>query len=432
MKNTINYIKQNWIILLQNSVIIFAAFGIAVSPFIVDYNTLPKGYELPKVVFYQIVCSIIILLTFILGIVRSKQSESFKLPKSFYLVGIITFLFILSALLSPYREIAIWGNSFRFQGLITYLLMLWAAYGVYININKSSWHVISLSFIFSTLVQCGLAFSQFTQLVKINPDSLLEGIWINGSFGQSNWFAGRLLIAIIFAAFYFGLRLGRNITLRIIFKLYFGLMIFCFLVILGLTQSGWGIASACFAIALILLYELLPKKVFIVFVTIVIAVSIILAAVFLQTNTEYNLRIEILNSIVTIITQPLSLNQLKILSLGFGFDTLGEVFKNYGLIKGLLVDRGHNFILDIIIQNGFIVLGIFIGLVLKIFIGIYKTNKNRILDFTFIAIIVWMFRSVIHENGIVNLMDFMFLIAIVLAFLFGKSHRLNSLNTKEA
>lgn len=432
MKNITNYIKRNWISILQNSVIVLAAFGIAISPFIVDYNTLPKGYELPKVIFYQIICSIIIVLSFIVGIAHSKQSESFKLPKSFYLVGIITALFIFSAVLSPHQEIAIWGNSFRFQGLITYLLMLWATYGVFINITKRSWHIISFSFIFSTLVQCGIAFSQFTQLIKINPDSLLEGIWINGSFGQSNWFAGRLLIAIIFAAFYFGLRLDQNKTLRIIFKLYFGLMILCFLIILGLTQSSWGIVSAGFAIGLILLYELLPKKIFIIFLTIAIAICIISAAFFLQVSTVYNLRIDILNSILTILTQPFNLTQLRILSLGFGFDTLGEVFKDYGLIKGLLVDRGHNFVLDIIIQNGFIVLGIFTGLILKIFRNLYKSKKNRILDFTFIAITVWMFRSVIHENGIVNLMDFMFLLAIVLAFLPRKSHSLDSLNTKKA
>lgn len=431
MKNTLNYIKQNWIAVLQNTVIILAAVGIAVSPFIVDYTTLPRGYELPKVIFYQIICSIIIVLSFIVGVFRSRKQDKFILPKSIYLVGVITILFILSALLSPHKEIAIWGNSFRFQGLITYLLMLWAAYGVFINITKSNWHLISLSFIFSTLIQCGIAFSQFTNLIKINPDSLLEGIWINGSFGQSNWFAGRLLIAIIFAAFYFGLRLGRNSTLRIIFKLYFGLMIFSFLVILGLTQSGWGIISVAVAIALIVLYELLPKRFFMTLITLGLALGIIGAAVFLQKNMEYNLRIDILNSILTIITQPFNFSQFKILSLGFGFDTLGEVFKDYGLIKGLLVDRAHNFILDIIIQNGFIVLGILVGIIIKIFRNLFTNKKDRILDFTFIAIIAWMFRSVIHENGIVNLMDFLFLLSITLALLPRKLHSIHSSNPKK-
>lgn len=430
MTKLIDYIKNNWLQLLQHTVIVIAAFGIAVSPFVVDYNTLPKGYELPKVVFYQIVCSLIIVVSFVVGISRLKQKPNLKLPKSLYFLGIISILFLISTILSTHIDIATWGNSFRFQGVITYLLMIWAAYGVFCNITKSNWHILSLALIFSTIVQCGVALNQFNDLVQINPQSILEGIWVNGTFGQANWFAGRLLIAIILTAFYFGLRLKKSITVRIIFKLYFGLLLLAFLITLGLTQSEWGIVSATFAIVLIALYEVLPKRIFTTLVLIFIVLGIIGAAIFLKINTEYNLRIEILVSIFTIITQPFNLNQAKILSFGFGFDTLGEVFKDYGLIKGLLVDRAHNFILDIIIQNGFIVLGIFLGLIVKIFKSLFSNKKDRILDFTFIALVAWMFRSVIHENGIVNLMDFLFLLSITLAFLPKKLHSIDSFNTK--
>jgi len=430
MKNLKTYLKQNWLLLLQNSVIAIATFGIAVSPFIVDYETLPKGYELPKVIFFQIICSIIIVISFAITIIKAEKQKEFKISKSFKLVAVISALFLISTFLSTHVNIAIWGNSFRFQGVITYLLMLWASYAVYININKLNWHLLSLGFIFSTIIQCGVAYNQFNELIRINPNSILEGIWINGTFGQANWFAGRILIALILAAFYFGLRLQRNLTLRIIFKLYFGILILFFLIVLGLTQSNWGIISAFFAIGLITLYELLPKKAFITILTIGIFISFIAAEIFLQKNTEYNLRIDILNSITTILTQPINLQQVRILSFGFGFDTLGEVFRDYGLIKGLLVDRAHNFILDIIIQNGFIVLFIFIGLIAKIFRALFNSKKDRILDFTFMALMAWMFRSVIHENGIVNIVDFMFLLAIALAFIPKKLHSNNSLNTK--
>ncbi len=432
MSKLIDYIKTNILNLTQQSVILVAAFGIAVSPFVVDYNTLPKGYELPKVFFYQAVCIIILVLAFIAAALKQKNKTKFKVPKSLYVVLITTVLFILSALLSKHIEVAIWGNSFRFQGLITYLLLLWATYGVYCNISYANWHLLSLGLIFSTVIQSASAYNQFTELARINPDSILDGVWVNGTFGQANWFAGRLLLAIILSAYYLGLRLHRNLTLRLIFKLYFAILIFIFIAVLGLTQSGWGMISGGFAIALIIFYELLPRKIFIALISIGIVLAAIGAIIFVNSGPEYNLRIDILNSILTILNQPFNVNQLKILALGFGFDTLGEVFRDYGLIKGLLVDRAHNFILDIIIQNGFIVLGIFTGLIVRIFRNLFSNNKNRILDFSFIVIIAWMFRSVIHENGIVNIVDFLFFFAITIAFSSKKLHSLDSINSKQS
>jgi O-antigen ligase len=431
MENLKKYIKNNYLDLISTLVVITAAVGIFASPFIVDYQTLPKGFELPKVIFIQIVCVIAILLSFLGYILSSAKQPKLKPSKSFYLMIVVSILFIVSALISPYLEIAIWGNSFRLQGVITYLLLIWAAYGVYLNINRDSWHFLSLAFIFSTLIQCALAFNQFSDLAKTNPDAILEGYWVNGTFGQANWFAGRILIAIIFAAFYFGLRLSRPIVIRLLFKLYFALLIFIFLGTLGTTLSMWGIISACVAILLILFYELLPKKVFISLLILLIVIAVVASIIFLRANTEYNLRIEILNSSITILTQPIDLKQIKILGFGFGFDTLGEVYKDYGLMKGLLVDRGHNFIIDIVLQNGFIVFALFVALIIGAFKKMYSKTKNRIVDFTFIALLAWMFRSVIHENGIVNIFDFLIIVATTFALLF-RLHNINSINTKQA
>lgn len=429
MKFLKNLLKRDSVSILKLLIILTASVGIAVSPFVVDYNTLPRGYELPKVLFFQIICSIIILLSTIAFCTKSFKEKSIKISRSFWIISLISVLFIVSTLLSPHLEIAIWGNYFRLQGAITYLLLLWGAYGVYKSININTWHIISLSFIFSTIIQCGVALNQFNELSTVNPDAILQGIWVNGTFGQANWFAGRLLLAIILSAFYFGLRLNTNRTLRVITKVYFGLLIFGFLVTLGLTYSEWGIISAAFAIGIILLYEVLPKRIFAIILTLV-AISLIIGAIFfLRLNTEYNLRIEIYNSILNIFTQPLSLEQLKIILFGFGFDTLGEVFKDYGLIKGLLVDRAHNFLLDILTQNGLIVLSIFTAFILNSFINMFNKKKVRMWDFTFIGVIAWMFRSLIHENGIINIIDFLFLLAILFS-LKKELHRFNRFNTQ--
>ncbi len=397
-----------------------------------DYTTLPKGYELPKVFFYQIICSIIILLGTVLFLINTYKEQRISLAKSFYVVSAVSILLSLSALLSPYQEIAIWGNTFRYQGLLTYLLMIWASYVVFKVLNKNLWHLITGAIILSSILQCVAAINQFNNLMKINPELISEGLWINGTFGQANWFAGRILLAIILTAFYFGLKIKTTRNKRILLKMISAILIIFFLTVLGLSQSIWGIISTVVAILLIVLYEILPKKFFAKVIYISIAAGIIAFILYFKLNTEYNLRLDIVNSILIILSQPFNLQQFQFITLGFGFDTLGNVFRDYRLIQGSLVDRAHNVIFDIIIQNGFIILIIFLALVYKLLRALHSNTRDRVWDFTFIAIFAWIFRSIIHENGIVNLMDFLFLFAAGFALLPKQElHRFNSFNTQK-
>lgn len=429
MKKIINNIQNSVKNTIKNLVVIVAATGIGISPFIVDYSTLPKGYELPKVLFIQIISSLIIFLILNGFLYKTIKNKKVNLPSSILIPIIISVLLILGTVGSPFPEIALWGNPFRLQGLITYLLIIWAAYGVFLSINRDSWHIISSSIILSTIVQCAIAITHFMELTEINPNLILEGIWVNGTFGQANWFAGRILIAIVICAYYLGLRFNLKWYLRFSIKLYFALLVLLFLVTLGLTYSEWGIISAFVAIITIILYEVLSRRTFALMVGFSTLILLFGAIAFIILNTTYNLRLEIYSSIYNLFTQPLNLQQLKIILFGFGFDTLGEVFKAYGQLRGLLVDRAHNFILDILSQNGLLILVIFSGLIFKTFINLFNKNKDRIFDFTFIALLLWMFRSIIHENGIVNLFDFILLLSVALA-LRTSLHRFNSINIK--
>lgn len=422
MKNFLIKKQENLRFILQQAIIVITSLALAISPFVVDYSNLPSGFELPKVMFFQAICVVIVILSILNFGIDIINNRDFAFKKGFLLTVILSLIFLLSSLLSDFKEVSLWGNSFRFQGFFTYFLIIWAIFAVYKSISKKNWHILSLSVIASTIVQSFVALNQFKEYVAIDPNIIKEGVWINGTFGQANWFAGRILIAIILCCFYIGLNINAKKTSKILFKFLFGFILSLFITTLGLTFSIWGIISATVAIICIVLYEALPKKVFGILVLLMSILSIFAMVIFTRIGSEYNLRIDIYNSIVNLLTQPINLNQLRILLFGFGFDTLVDVFRASNLMAGVIVDRAHNFIFDIIISTGFLSLGVFLFLVKNTYANLIKNNKNRILDYCAIAIILWMFRSLVHENGIVNTMDFFVILSSFLGLHFKRLH----------
>ena len=402
---------------IPNLIIFLTALALFVSPFVVDYNTLPKGFELPKVIFWQMSALVIILIATLYYFYKSFAEKSFNIPKSFIVCLALIIILIISSLISPYQEIAIYGNDFRLQGVLTYILIILLSFIVYKNINKSNWHFIAFAFVASGVVQGLMGLSQFVELSKTNPEQILDGIWVNGTFGQANWFAGRLLIATIFSAYFLFIgteKLNKPIKrilylLNIVFISLIGICIF-------LNRSDWGLISLGVAALMILLYEILPHKIFVWLLRISFVVAIGVIAYFVPRYPGYNMRVDIWNNIIFVMfDQQLTFTQILRILFGYGFDTLGEVFKSFSIIPGSLIDRAHNFILDILVANGILVLGFLVAIILKVNHKITKKFNSRIFAFTAIALIVWMFRSFVDESGIVNLLDFFILLAICLS-----------------
>src|SRR5215216_4865406 len=92
-------------------IIVLLSFGIIFSPLITDKNNLPTGWELPKVIFIQGFCALLILL--------SLANRIYKRDLNFSIYYILIAVLIVSTLLSENREIAIYGNQFRNAGLLT-------------------------------------------------------------------------------------------------------------------------------------------------------------------------------------------------------------------------------------------------------------------------------------------------------------------------
>jgi len=296
--------------LLRNFIIFFLSAGILISAFVVDYSALPKGFEIPKVFFWQAMAFLAIIFYLIYFLLKTFSSKKVKITKDFIFFLIILGFFLISSLLSPYQDITWLGNDFRFQGFVTYTLIVAVAYIVYKLINKTNWHYISIAFIISGVTQACWGIYQFFTVIKPNPTLYFDGLWVNGFFGQTNWFSGRLLMAIIFAGYYLGLHIKKsyfketninfpkfikhNLQLANILKnIFFGALIIFMAVAIVLSRSIWAMITLPLIVLFILIYELLKRKHFPIVFRVVGVVIVIISIILLSVYKEFNLRIEI-------------------------------------------------------------------------------------------------------------------------------------------
>ncbi|MEP7103919.1 MAG: hypothetical protein ABI721_04405 [Candidatus Dojkabacteria bacterium] len=416
------------VVVFQLSIVLFFA-----SVVINNNDTVPgRGFESAKVNVIQVGSTLIIFTTFVfLAYALFTYSSSkkdletgfkklFKSWKSLLFIGLLSLSLIISTEISPFREIATQGNIFRFQGLSTYLPMILCAYVLYKCVNRKTIHLIFISIIVSGLFQAFMAFSQIYTLAKNDPSKLSDGIWINGYYGQANFFSSHLLLAIILASYYLSTKslrllkdkkqkLGVITVIIVVLSILIPAMI--------LSYSEWGWVSLLLSAAVILSYELMPKRIFKIFI-VTLTGLISAAALFIISHFPvYELRIEIWQRIRDIFFQNSNVNNFKYVIFGYGFDTLADVFKLFGNFPTLVIDRAHNIIFDILIQTGIAGLGFFLVIIARLGFHFNKMINNRLLFFTIAAFALWIFKSLVNEYSITNLFHWVILGACALQIL---------------
>lgn len=420
----------------NNIEIILASLIIFVAPLVVNYNDLPKGYEIPKVVFFQISTLILFAIFLARTVFSFTNSKPIRLEKSLVVLIITIVLIIISSLVSPFSNgfdieslksnISLVGNSFRLQGAYTHVLMAIFAYIIYKRANRKNVVLIFVALFLSSLIQAGVSFGQLSYFIKVDPKVIFEGYYINGTFGQANFYSGRIMLGILSAIFLTTIA-GNFISRFKKFRIALNIIVFALLpistifLIIGLfiSFSTWGIISSILLVFLLILYEVsvlrkFKKYHFGYLFGVIFSVGLITGAILL-TKQYYdnvdNFRLLIWQRIYEISQK----SPVQNIIFGFGFDTLGEVFKIFGEFKGLYVDRAHNFFLDIYSQAGLLSLVGFLGLYVLSALKFVFNKSSRTLTYLFIGCIVWIFRSFVHESGIVNLYDFLILFAATLA-----------------
>ena len=402
--NLKKYLQKNIAILII-SLILFLA------PLIVNYSDLPKGFEIPKVHFLNISTLVLIAVSVIL-LLKNKIGLS-TLKKPIIIIFVITLLLLFTTLLTPYMNISLFGNSFRDQGFIFYILVLFAGFITFLNIKKENQTLIFLSIYLSALIQSIVAISQFINLLNTRPEIIDDGYWINGTYGQANFFSGHIILGIICGVYLITLlwvyrkKKFARISILLIIKT---LLILLFSLIISFSIFGWITFILLFFI--LTFYFLLKKEHFYKLFIFTIILSILTALVLLNFIQD-NLRIEIWKNSLDLLFNNFPQNPTRLL-FGYGFDTLGNVFKDAGRFAGVIIDRGHNLFIDIIIQTGVLTFAIFSYLIFFVIKNLKKIVFDRSLFFLFLLFFAIIFKTFIHEYSAVLFYTFVVLFGALL------------------
>lgn len=404
-----NRISKIFIQLWNNLELIVLLLSILISPLILDNTSLPKGYELPKVLFLQITSVVLFSIVTIKTVIKSINNKKIKINIKFVISLIILISVILSTLTSDYQFTSLHGNPFRLQGGITHILMILYGLSIVTISKESNIKYILLTLLLSSVIQSILGYQQFINLLLNDPRSILDGYWVNGSFGQANFFSGRLILGFISGIYLLTLNIPYRNIIKYLLKILLLLSILIILIALILSFSTWAIVTIAIFSILILTYEIFGQGVLKILFLLSFLISLGIFIYYLNSNPVFNLRLDIWQKIIDLLRGET--NFVKIL-FGYGFDTLGLVLSDTGRYVNIYVDRAHNFFLDLITQGGLVFLISISSLILIPLVKMFKDKSSNLYIYSFILLAMWIFRSFIHESGIVNLYDFILILSI--------------------
>lgn len=314
---------------------------------------IPLGFEFPKVIFTEIVISLLTLITILKG---KFDWKAYYKPVGAALIG-ITILSIYT-FLRDLDTLSFVGNKFRLQGIvILWQLMLFSFISSGIKLKNISSYLLFIPFIIL------LALTLF-----IGPN--LSDRWVS-SLGDPNAFAATMVFWFPFLLYSLESRWS---------KLLLGVPI---IVVLFITQSH----SAVVAIFIQLIcYLLFASKMISLSKSVIIGLLFILLSYslpFFESKNIYENRVEIWQT---------SINAgLKNPLIGYGFGKAETGIKeSAGTLNNSIqyqyVDSSHNIFLDWWIQGGTAGILLFIGLLYFVFRRLIQANQHMLL-LSFLGII---------------------------------------------
>lgn len=389
---------------------------IFLTPLLTPFQGL--GYEQIKVFSFLILVSLLTL-----GWLLHKPKYSLKFSK----VKLFSALFIISLTISsflganPFNSIV--GSQPYFQGLIVYYY-LWL-FCLLISSFKPDLTIISKAISVSAFLVSFLAIKDFVLLYLFHQTVPTYAGRVVSTFGQPNFYAGFLLISL---PFIFWTVVHTKSHLRLFFSLSLLLSI-CAIFISGSRSCELILFLALF----ISLFKLIKSKIKYLLSAFVV-LSIILTIIFSFQNYAGIFEIEMLKPLqnrqwvswsspekrVFIWPVIIDLISQKPL-LGYGIDSLGLIWADHFAqlkpelgqisalnfdLQNLVIDRSHNYLLDILIFSGAIGLFFWLGLVL---ITIRSSKNGLLLSSLLLYLIFIQFQN----QSIVHLIYFWLLVGLI-------------------
>ncbi len=361
------------------------------------------GYEQSKVI-TLIFCLSLLSLTLL-----KINKGQFKLTR----IKIAAGLFILSLGLASFLGLdfqkSLVGEGPYFQGFITYLFLFW----LFLLVSLSKINILDLSkdLIISAILVSALALKDFLLLNIFHQNVANYAGRVVSSFGQPNFYAGFLLLALPFC---FCLKKGhlRNSG---------------FLAILGgilVSQSKTAIGILGLLVFIWLVNKLSFSKIIYIFSGLLLGLAVFLSVFITEVGPIW---LEVGAPMQNVwlfhnapekrilVWKVLFDQSLKRPVFGYGIDNLNQVYSSFNpgeppwpawfTLKNLYVDRSHNYLLDLYFFGGFLTLGSFAWLVYLLL------KKAR--GYVLLSLIIFLAWMQFQNLSIVHLMIFWLLIGMI-------------------
>lgn len=377
---------------------------------IFDSDNLPLGYELAKSTYIQFM-GVIILIVGLSGIAWHWLKHKPLLSWRFAVLWGLIASWVISTYNAIDPDIALLGNPYRLQGLVYWLLLLAVGLVVYYYKNNELITGVIITIYTNGVAHALFALVQIVQLWQHDPNLITQGFYVNGFYGQSNFFGGKLSLCIIINLWLLW-RLYKTKKLNPVIGFILGSTLSLFLLglIASFSYGSWlGLITV---IATLVLYKGYQRygKIVIGAVAVLISLMAIAGAIALaQSDLRGQLWWE---SVHVLPNSPW---------WGFGFDNLHLVFGKLGKLLGLVVDRAHNLGLEILTSTGIVgtillVLLLFPSLKIQEWNQIWvKFNRNPFHILLTILVINALVRMQIHTASAAGLLELTILLALWLA-----------------
>lgn len=380
--------------LLQTEKLLLIAL-IIVAPLVLNPAKLPAGYEIPKSLFVQVLLATIITLEMVRRFrIRWPSRLSIQMTitahwKALLLVAIL----ILTTMTSIAPETALWGNEFRYQGLVFHLLLvaLWLTLPTLLTPKVINAALLGL--VAGSIFQAVYAIYQFIDLSSYNREAAFAGLYVNGTFGQANFFGGYMLVAML-TGIYLLAHHWRNSQRKILLAVTVVLTLSLQLISLILSFSAGSWLFAGMAVGIVMLLWLKQRQPLIaIFIALAgVAAGIALGYYIILTDFRVNIWH---TALLGFSMSPL---------VGFGLDAQHHVL----FVDGLVADRAHNLLLDILITTGItgaIALSIFVWKPAKTMVlQIWKERLSGRQVILITLVVIQIVRTMLHTSSAVNIL----------------------------
>lgn len=368
------------------------------------------GYEYPKVLFF--ICAMLFML-FLFEFSPQQIRQKFFSWSFLSLYGILFLTSLLiSSVLQPHVVQSLFGTYPYYQGILLYVFLLLLALlvsAVPVSLRMYSYAIVTSA--------CGVALVAIGQWVGIHILNMHIATYagrVVSTFGQPNLYSGYLVMVLPFFIFLLEKTSGKRKMFLIVATILvlFGIVASTSRLAYGMTLFI-GVSCAIFYLRKSKFF----KKILIGLCLVVVALGIIILPKIIQSEfidpfDNYWLARNNPEKRV-FIWQVALLQGLKSPMLGYGVDSFRSVYssyfndavkdKTYESRKVLVVDRAHNYVLDLFIYSGIFGILLWTLLVKNMFV---RLRHQRLL---FLALMLYVIFVMIQPQSIVHLIYFWFL-----------------------